>query len=442
MAVHDIQKWQSDINILRNYRTNLADKLSIYNSELFLVENNHQRYFFDPLSISPHPEALAQHIEKLIIQTARPFFEKLKEAPIYEEVTQFRKEVKILRHSISNILEALTESYKARYHTLFKTANELYHHVEELKKQLKAPELATRPKQQIEYTERTELSSIKPFLPKRVLIKEVLNAAKEALRLAHLKGELTPRTKLEKTAKEASRIAFWSVPFFAAMLIDIPKKLFYDPITQDMKGEEQRGSPIKWVLRKYLDEMKEAQHSVAFQAYLNQLMNQSIITDEAADGFCELAPHALVLDLERALLASGNVMELEPYIKPRALHLKEFLEKAQVWFENKKYSSICLKDVKHYYKWNNRSFIVDEDSLLNVEISPIRVPHAVKPHISPQNLIKMLRAAALSPSCKTLILSKELLSLDLVQEFLARNAYKEQPESNQVRSLYGKVFIR
>lgn len=432
--MQNIQRWQQDVHTLREFRSHINDRLFIERGGLVLIEGDRHRAM--GVSITPQPEALAVHIEGLL-EIAKERFEQLKQNAIdYEMVTQFRQEVKILKGRISDLQFTFRRHdynnriYAIRYNELFNTVTPFYKTVDEYKKQLIKPELSSRPKKPVEYNARTDLGSIGAFASKRAQIDDIVNAAKEALRLSNPKGKRVPRSPSEKTAREVGKIALWTPAFLAAILIEVPKRIVWNPIEQSILGEQRTESPCQKIFRILSDE--SVVHRAAFQNYTNQLLRLPIITDEAADAFCELAPNSQELDLERALLGSSNLIDLLPYITPEAFPLNAFLAKAQEWLNNSGHSSIFFEDVARGY--NN----YNQEEMLRITVT--YQPHTINPHISPGNLIKILEAAAHSANCKKIILSKHLMKLDKVQDFLNRNAYRQQPQ--EMRSDVHNIFIR
>lgn len=448
--MQNIQSWQRDIDTLQQWRSDLNDRLYIERDELLLIKGTHPRAL--GVSITPKPDALAQHIDKLL-GIAKQIFEDLeKNRAEYEEVTRFRMEVKSLKKSISDLKLTFQRHdynnpiYENLYENLFKTSSQIYLSVKQHKNDLKKPSVETRPKRPVEYNERTELASIRYFPSKRATISDILNAAKEALRLATLNHELNQQTRLQKTLRIMIRVGILTPVYFAAALAQAPKILCWDPLERRIFGE-QRTEPFYEKILRMMTE-NSTLHREAFQGYANQLLRFPIITDEAADAFCELAPHASELDLQNVILGSANLLDFEPYIKPEALPPNEFLKAAQDWLKKSEHFSINLEDIERSYQENDQAFISQKKSPrfclnmiahLNIE-SITYEPNMLNPHISPRNLFKLLDAAVRSPSCKTLIISSHLMKIADVKGFLQKQPYQEVEwaHANQKHT----VFVR
>lgn len=269
-----------EIGQLYDLRLNWNDKLEVVDGALRLTKGHSEAA--DGKLFIPDLYDVTQHLDFLITNKARAHMAHLKDQrDHYEDVADFKREVKGLNHLISN----LRHLFKDKFETLYEHSAKLFTDIVEYKANLKKP--LDRPLKHITYNERTELSSIKGTHSKRVSIDETVKAAETAFKIAE--------PKLNESLECCVEPLFCCLSTFSLLKIVI-----WNPIEWMCKGHVSTKTPLKWAIDDYIDRNK---HMQAFQKYSTQILNCEIITNEVAMGFAKLAPFATTLDLKNATSA-------------------------------------------------------------------------------------------------------------------------------------------
>lgn len=397
-----INQWRNDISTLSSLRTSLNDKLTICEGSFDLKKGEGRRRLGVPIIEDFH--AVAEHLECLI-SAGRNYFKALKTTKtntndFYEEVANLKREVKQLYTSTScightyRVVDCNIPAYRKYYETyLFVQTLNLLNEIRNYKHSLQKPPLNQRPIKNIDYDERTELTSIKWSYPSRVPLEQTLATAKKAQAL------IRPKPLVQK--------------MFA--------HLFKDFHANNI-------------------------HELAFQRFSTQLLHCPFITENVAHAFGELADHAEFLDLKYAELASEDVTEFAPFINqddnPQAPTLVCFLEAANQILKEQKFPMLPLKQVASYYNTYKDSY-----PFLSVDtnISPLEflkqkkwftetLASPTNSQINLRALKKLLNASLSSSTCRKIELSHSLLELKYVQDFINSNNYyfiKKNPNSGE-----------
>lgn len=291
--------WKQAIPPLLDLRLHWNDKLEVVDNAFQLTkgqaeESNGTLFIHEPSNV-------IECLNSLINETARTHLIDLRKSNSYENLADFKRQFKCL----NNLLSDLRHLFKDQFEPLYESSLQLFNEIVEYKQSLKKP--LDRPIKHITYNERTELSSIKAFHPKRVPINETVKAAQAALTLA------------EPKIDESLECCVTPV-FFCLSACSILKIFTWNPLELLYKGQVTTRAPIKWAVDDYIDSNK---HMQAVQKYSTQLLNCPLITEEIAMGFAKLAPYATTLDLKNAMYRDPN-LELKasrPQIELKTLGL-------------------------------------------------------------------------------------------------------------------------
>jgi hypothetical protein len=417
-----LNQWNRDISVLAELNTHWQDKLDVKAGFLHLEKGRSVRES-EPVVV--RPVELADHLESLIENTAEECFKlsaSRKECPdFYEKVSDLNRQAKCLTNKIYSLFQSIlptwNEGYVNRYSELHNSARAFSSKVQQFKRKLDKPVLNDRPIRHVEYTERTDLDTIKQRYSKRVPLGDVLAAAKKALELAQ---------PYEKMAYNNSYLQIGNGAVVAS-----PRQGLME-------------SALKLVMAVFAAN-ESSIHMKAFQTYANQLLHTPYITKEFAEAFKELAPHVNALDIRNAVLASKDINELMPFItedkRPGAIPLSVFLKEAGKLCEQKNIEFYTLKSVNRTYRsWNDlyldpmsnfhgqsvEQFLDTMTDILKKLGSDANdtEAHAYFPYISPKALEILLDAAASSPNCKKVMISSSLLELPHVNLFFEDHAYR------------------
>ena len=289
--------WKREIGQLHDLRLNWNDKLEVVDGALLLTKGPEEA-FNGKLSIS-EPLDLAEHLKFLINTTAASHLNSLKTQPeYYEQVADFKREFKCFNNLVSSLKLIFSPKHACNdtqiiecYSHLYELSSKLFSEIIDYKSSLKKPPLKDRPWKHIEYTERTELSSIKGTYPKRVPLSETIKAAQRALRLAESKVN-----ELEACCVK---------PLLCCLsTLSLLKVVLWNPLEKLYRGEVTTRTPLKYAIDDFMDTNT---HIRAFQKFSCQILNCPLITYEVAMGFAKLAPCATTLDLKNAKFANEEL---------------------------------------------------------------------------------------------------------------------------------------
>jgi hypothetical protein len=440
-----INRWQEDATTIKSLNTYWNDKLDVIDGRLQLEEGNQPRKYGS--SVIVRPIILADYLETLITDTSKDAFFSLAQQPnpsagYYEKIADFKSKYKCLYLCLSELEFTFRQhdcnngEYSARYSQLCHLAHALLEVIKKYKAGLQKPPRHERPAKHITYNKRTNLKTIKWSYPLRVPISETVAAAHEALRFSQAQtGESLTARSVQMIAEQPSM-----APSVIVMgILSAAKTIAWDPLEWVYQKEITTPSPLQYLL----DASKPFDtHMQAYQSFCKQILKRPVITEEVVKAFEELAPHAKLLDLQRAIPSSEDIRELAPYIeadkRPRAIPLSTYLETMHRLCNQKNIEFSTLSNVRSHYqsysdlyfhlsRKKNKTHSVEsflEDITDRMEKKSIRErPRAIEPKIIPQLVIKLLAAAFSSPACHKIALSKELLELPFVNELLAQHLY-------------------
>lgn len=246
-----------------------------------------------------------EHLQSQVIIAAQTQLDHLKtQHENYEQVAGLKKEIKNLQDFISKI--PFKDEFKSNLTDLKELYSALYEEIARYKSKLPKPQL-----KHIEYTEDTELSSIKSTHSKRVLLSDTIKAAKTALMMAD--------PKLDEPLD-----GYVSPIYYCLMTLSVLKIMLWNPLEWIFKGRVTSNTPIRYLMNNYIDNNK---HMQAFQKFSTQILNCELITMTVASGFRELAPYATTLDLKKAIWENKKIPlnKNQPQIDPITLdYLFEF----------------------------------------------------------------------------------------------------------------------
>lgn len=445
--------WSADVDVLSKLRTSWNDKLEIVDGSLNLVEGRRSRR--KGASITTNPEAIANHLESLINNTATTYFLELKfsesqSSEYYESIADFKRQVKCLKTRISDLqyvfrsFDCNQKSHADRYSALFEQAKSLWREVQDYKNSLEKPLLSKRPVKNIQYNERTDLYTIKHTYPKRVPLQATVEAAKQALLLAQ-----PQQRPFLRCIKAIGKGLVFAVPLFAAGLLTVLKIVLWNPVEWLVQGEVRTISPLRWFLQKL---KTDNPHMEAYQRFSTQLLHQPFITEEVVAAFKELAPQANLLDLGNAVLASEDITEFASFIqedeRPGAIPLDIYLNTMKDLCKQNNINLQTLRDVEQKYKLHNNVYLGDDSKEERKSINnflddmcghlpknaDINQASAGMPYISPKMLMELLDSAASSSTCRKIKLSSSLAELETVRNFLSANSYRFKNEDEESKT--------
>ena len=376
--------WKHDIAVLNDFRADWNDKLEVSDEGLRLVKGRYIGSFVKP------SVAVLRQLEALI-EISKECFGFLKRAKcdlpeFYEQVVMFKREVKCLHLCLNDMRSVLDER-------LITGSSQLLDEVKAFKYTLKKPPLSERPVKHFVYDERMNPHSIKWTHPKRVPPEDTAAAALKALSLV----------------EEES--------FFvtARLLGGVLKEALWDPF--DSNGTHEN------LTHHYLS--FQGRQRTAFVFFVKQLLGSRLITDEVVDAFAKLAHAVESLDLSRADLIAKDITELAPYIaqskKAGAITPLAFLEAVKrarpdhainLTYLSERYLSL----VESYDLLAQKT---SWDDFLKTHLSTLKLRKAHS-FITLKVLLRLLEIAAASNSCRKIILSDTLTSLQPVSELLAK----------------------
>jgi hypothetical protein len=445
-------QWTQDITTLNNLRRGWFDVLSVVEGSLNLKEG--EFYFESDKIIILKPENIADYLEKLIKNIGKECFESLqssenKSLSFYEEVADFKREVKCLYSCISMLQYAIRDIDKnqaERYSELFKLASTFLDEVKKHKSTLKQPPLSERPIKHIEYNERTDFRSIEYFPSQRVPLKEIVDAAKKALLLARPPSKPLPLYMKCITVVIGLLMMIYMMSMLG--LFTVIKIILWNPIEWFIRGEVRTLSPLRLYLRSVKEkEDHKNRHMRAYQLFVPQLLRYPVITDEVAKAFIELAPNAKSLDLHRAILASEDITELAPFIKKDtregSIPIEKYLNTIKSLCEKKNITLQTLDAVSHLYELDNKVYLKPNrerkenesiESFLEEMVGKMKgkgdyiKPYVGSPYINPKALLDLLNAS--SSASQDISLSKDLTELPIVADFLKQHSYRLKEEDS------------
>lgn len=264
-----IDQWKYDVAFLEAANTEWNDKLSVHGGRLQLQKGSSLRTPGTP--VASDPSIVASHLKTLINYVAKDCFKFLKKSAdgtpqFYERIADFKREVDCFAMKACDLAGTFLNdaNSRERFTQIYHAAYVLLNEVKAYKATLVKPPSDQRPRKHIHYDERTSLNSFRWHHSKRVPVKETVAAAKKALELARGRGNWV----------------FSSAP----QLTD--------------------------------------RHMKAYQFFSRQVLHSPVITEEIAQAFEELAPHAELLDLSRTTLASQKLpsyTKISPEVLQRLL---------------------------------------------------------------------------------------------------------------------------
>lgn len=408
--------WSREFEVYRRLNTANNDRIEVKEGMLVLTKGTHDRA--KGISITSNPKVLADYLERLIDQTARSVFDGLQKNPSYEEVTLFRKQIKILTKKILD-LQISFRSHDIgrkvqvqRYKQLFQKANALYIQAEELKKAINRPLLSDRPI--VHYAYDVE-DCIKYLHPKRVPVQETVAAAQKALKFS-LK---------EPLVKKIARIVLFSLPLMGASIIHACKLILWNPFERLICGQLQTESPFDKLVRlafpgnPHFDQMLKLAH---------QLLRTPAITSDAVNGICAFAPYFTKLELKNVKIIENDIMAYAPLMKRK--NIQEYLEALKKVCDEKKIHRVSLNKAQdlldEFYKYPRKMKL--EDFLAKHSEKPQVVdgkfyffgdaPDVNEPHLSKEGLLKIVTSMVQSSKCSSIELSETAYDLPGVSKIL------------------------
>lgn len=435
MGVVPIQ-WQKDLAVLETLRTWRNDKLNVVDHHLELTQGTYKR--FCGAFVTPEPLKVAEHIQKLVDEIAKPYFEDLKNSPsdlpeYYEKVEDFKGEVALLAKRASDLQFTFRsndidkEKYAAHYSQLHDSMVVLREKVENYKNTLKTP--PSRSVKNITYNKDTELNSIIYLNSERVSVAGIVAAAKQALALAPkfsiVRQPLYLRCIIWMT------VTLLSLPLLVPAVVACPwlttlKVVLWNPVEFCIRGEVRTLSPNQILLGVIIN-ILEASHLVyhdphmeAYQHFVDKLVKRSVITDEIVEAFEALAPKAECLDLKHIVLRSDDITEFQDLIpedkRPGAIPVAEYLEIM------KDLPIKTLMTLKIRYTKLNTVYLKREDqnqtpqAFFNEDATWLGAQEllvtghwsADSTYITPTQLTRLVNAASSSPTCRDIKLPNDI----------------------------------
>lgn len=459
-------RWQSDIGALTTLNADWRDELQVVNPKDQLICSPGAYLRKKGLGLTPHSAILLKHIEYTVNVIAVDLFNSIKESAqkttdpksYFERVVNFSRQVGILAMRISDICytyesdDCNQASIKERYSKLYETASSFKKEVIVYKKTLNPPESSPGPEEHFSYTERTDSREIKYSRLKNVPFQEIVTAAKNALSLT-----TQPRhARIDSLKKESLRIIkdsfFNLVPLIGALMLSVLKIILWNPFEFLFKGVINTKSPLRLLIEEESLLPCSKMHMFNYQLLVRTITQRPYVKQEQALAFKELVLHVESLDWSTALLASEDMIGLADFLPAEegAITPALFLASMQRHFNQN--DSRSLYSVESLYKGINADYLEKkaqfkgpEDYLNNLceKIGKRPKPFEaseIHPYVSPDALKIILEAAASSPTCREIKLSKYLFNLSYVQETLSRNGFSiSADENNQYSRTYKKL---
>lgn len=416
--------WTSEFNEFRRFNPAKNDRLEVVAGKLVLTKGTHDRTM--GVMVTSNPKALADHLESLIDQTAKPLFEALQQNPSYEEVTLLRKQIKILQSKIFDLKKCfnsqdLSRKVEAqRYSALYAKASDLYNHLEALKKAQDRPLSSERGIVHYQYDVEDR---IKFRHPKRVPVEETVEAAQEALRLS----------VKEPTVKKIARVALLAIPLMGASLIHGLKLLLWNPFEKLIYGGLKTESPFDKLIRIAFPENPHYDQMVKLA---HQLMRLPVITPAAVDGIVSLAPYFTQLELKGARIVEDDITTYAPLLQGK--NVQQYLETLKKVCADKQIHRVSLEEAQRllseFHKYPRNASL---EFFLGKEFEPPQIvdgksyfygdaPQDLDPHISREGMMRILGAMVQSKNCKTIELSHMVCGLPEVAKLLTEHGLKVQ----------------
>ncbi len=172
------------------------------------------------------------------------------------------------------------------------------------------------------------------------------------------------------------------------------------------------------------------------QRFSQQILRCHLISEEVVAAFEELAPYTQVLDLEHANLASPDYKDLIPFMK-KSQEVKEdmfpidaFLKAFEQINEEQK-NWVSLSDLEHLYIYQNQLFAESKEKTLEeflsdsfVDLHRYLALHKEISYISPESILRLIKAAASSDRCHELQFSKSIL-IPKIRDLVIEKGYSE-----------------
>lgn len=269
------------------------NSLDAWKQEFALIKDDTQDWSDQQKSIT--------YLKSLITTTASTHLLHLKaQSEHYEQVSEFKRDFNHLKTFILKFQKFTNETCKPEMIKVSELSSAFYNKIVEYKSTLTKPQL-----KHIEYTEHTDLNSIKPTHSKRVLLSDTIKAAKTALAMA-------------EPQMDAPLDSYVSPLYCCIMTLSVLKIMLWNPLEWIYSGHVTSNSPIRSLMNDYMDTNK---HMQAVQKYSRQILNCELITKDVASGFAMLAPYATTLDLKKTIFRNEKVPldKHQPQIDPGTL---------------------------------------------------------------------------------------------------------------------------
>jgi hypothetical protein len=438
--VNHIERWQKDTDLLANLRTSWNDELDISSGRLELKIGNRKVSY---PNILKQPIQIAEYLENLLKTSAEECFKNLQTSKndlpeFYEKVALFQKQVKIL-FSLSSTFEyqlrnSNTKKYAPSYLKIFDQSYSLFERVKKYKSELRKPSQEERPIKHFEYNERTQLSSIKYYHPKRVPLNETVAAAKKAL-------SLSPSTsRSQRILKTIGKVILLAIPIIALSIISVLKLVLWDAYASLLCGKVFTSSPLLDFLDRFI--IENTDHWKAYQALCKQILRQSYITKDVVNAFKEVASHAETLDLLAIKLVTDDLMKFEDLIpedeRPGAIPVGIYLRSLKSVCERKKINITTLKLILSLYSSHNNTYLSSAnyrgksiDAFLEDRIGGcyhlINIAYEKKdnrPLIDVEVFKELVDIGFALPHCRKIKLSNDLNQLTVIRESFKSYSFK------------------
>lgn len=462
-----LSQWNRDINVLGELRTSWNDRLKVCNETLQLEKGSGLREAGTP--VASDANAVSNYLFNLTI-IGKNCFKHIQEnfdhfSDFYERISFFNKQCKCLSVRISDLQftyrrHDINDTRFAKHLSMIQDqAYLLSLDVKKYKSTLIKPPLRERSPKHIDYNERTHLSEIKLKYPKRVPLEDTVAAAKKALFLAGSSDQDSLYLAfLKKTYScvqthqrdpiylKCMNVAIQGLLLTPPMFLTILKTIIWNPIEYLFQGEVRSRSPLFLTFESLCN---HRHHMQAYQRYATQLLHCPFITEQVAEAFERLAPHAESLDLEKATLGSNNIRELEPFLtdnkKPNAITVNQFINGLeQIYIQKKLETPVSLYTLHSRYEWFYRLNLDTKNKKIDLIFSQVAsIPDPIKPNpfypvITPNALKRLLEAAVSSPACREIKISRFLSELTFVEDILRESPYKLRGQNGNKKIYYRK----
>lgn len=278
--------WKHDIGILSDVNTAWSDKLYVHGGLLRLDKG----WYWRVSAVVGKPAEVAAYLDALINFVANDIFKEYEknqsdDPEYYEKIADLNRDLKCCSRKVGQLEKTFTDhTMVQRFKLIRQRINTLQHLVKRHKDTLSKPPLDQRPPKHVDYDLRTQLSSLKAS--ERVPVAEIVAAAKKALALALPSHSLSAALTVVDTIKENIEKWVWG-----AVSTPTCRKLY-----------------------------ENNNHLEAYQRFSHHLLQASLITEERAAAFAELAPHVKQLDLSSA--NPEEVFQVDhPVITPKAFEI-------------------------------------------------------------------------------------------------------------------------